>query len=59
MKFYLFNLSIHDYEIRGWNKIERFEKHVGGNIGSVHNEVQEKFYYFTKPKSSIFEYENL
>ncbi|XP_021759793.1 zinc finger MYM-type protein 1-like [Chenopodium quinoa] len=39
---------------RGWNKIGRFDVHVGG-IGSLHNEANEKYKNFINPKTSVAE----
>ncbi|XP_021719880.1 zinc finger MYM-type protein 1-like [Chenopodium quinoa] len=39
---------------RGWNKIGRFNIHVGG-LGSLHNLAYEKYNFFINPKTSVAE----
>ena len=39
---------------RGWNKIGRFNLHVGG-LGSLHNQAYEKYNFFINPKTSVAE----
>ncbi|XP_021758486.1 zinc finger MYM-type protein 1-like [Chenopodium quinoa] len=39
---------------RGWNKIGRFNIHVGG-LGSLHNQAYEKYNFFINPKTSVAE----
>ncbi|KAK9733740.1 hypothetical protein RND81_04G088900 [Saponaria officinalis] len=41
---------------RGWNRAhERFVKHIGQTVQSVHRQAQEKYDFFINPRSSIVE----